>query len=501
MASREPILQVKNMSKNFGPTQALKSVNIDLYPGEVLGLIGENGSGKSTVSSIVAGIQPTTSGEMIFNGKAYQPKDTLDAQKQGIGMIVQEMGTVPDISVAENIFLGEVEKFRKVGLVNKKQLILAADQALKEIGVTFIDPAQNISKLNLEDRKLVEVAKVMKDAPQVLIVDESTTALSQQGRNLLYALIHKMTDAGKAIIFISHDIDELIEQCDRLTVLRDGNLIGSLAKEQFDVNVIKKMMVGRSMDDNYYRKDDDGFDNSTPVLEARNIHTDTLRDISLTLHKGEILGIGGLSQCGMHELGKIMFGDSKLEAGSVVHVATGNKVTSPKTAMKLNIGYVSKDRDKEALILDASISDNIALGGLDRIRMMKCFISPRKRRLYVNKQIKDLQIKCQSAQQYVQFLSGGNKQKVVFGKWVGRGSEILILDCPTRGVDIGVKASMYQLIYAMKQQGKAILIISEELPELIGMSDRLLIMKNGRIAGEFLRSEHMRETDLINYMV
>lgn len=501
MASREPILQVKNMSKNFGPTQALKSVNIDLYPGEVLGLIGENGSGKSTVSSIVAGIQPATSGEMTFNGKEYQPKDALDAQRQGIGMIVQEMGTVPDISVAENIFLGETEKFRKAGFVSRKQLVRAADQALKGIGVTFIDPAQNISKLNLEDRKLVEVAKVMKDAPQVLIVDESTTALSQQGRDLLYALIHKMTADGKAIIFISHDIDELLEQCDRLTVLRDGNLVGSLTKEQFDVNAIKKMMVGRSMDDNYYRTDDSAFDDSMPVLEARNIRTDTLRDISLTLHKGEILGIGGLSQCGMHELGKIMFGDLRAEAGNVVHVPTGNKVTSPKTAMALNIGYVSKDRDKEALILDASISDNIALGGLDRIKTMRCFISPRKRRLYVNKQIKDLQIKCQSAQQYVQFLSGGNKQKVVFGKWVGRGSEILILDCPTRGVDIGVKASMYQLIYAMKQQGKAILIISEELPELIGMSDRLLIMKNGRIAGEFLRSEHMRETDLINYMV
>lgn len=501
MAEREAILSVRGMSKNFGPTQALKCVDLDVFPGEILGLIGENGSGKSTISSIVAGIQPATSGDMIYHHQPYHPRNTLDAERKGIGMIVQEMGTVPNLTVAENIFLGSVEQFRRMGVIQRKKMIQAADAALAKIGASFISASQNINELNMEDRKLVEVAKVMKNNPHILIVDESTTALSQRGRSILYTIMHQMAEENKAVLFISHDMEELLEQCDRLTVLRDGTLIGSLTRSDYDEKVIKQMMVGRSMDGSYYRIDCDGYNEDEPVLEVQNVSADILKDVNLTLHRGEILGIGGLSHCGMHLLGKIIFGDAKAASGRVVHVASGREVTSPKQAMALNIGYVSKDRDKEALILEASIADNIAIGGLDRIKTMRWFISPRKRKTYVRQQIDSLKIKCTSAQQYVQYLSGGNKQKVVFGKWVGRGSEILVLDCPTRGVDIGVKAAMYQLIYDMKKQGKAILIISEELPELIGMSDRLLIFKDGRMTGEFFRSNDLKETEIIDYMV
>lgn len=496
------IVETRQLCKNFGPTIALNHVDLKIYRGQITGLIGENGSGKSTITSILAGMQPATSGEIYYKGELHKVSTMIEGAAKGIGMIVQEQGYVNGISIAQNIFLGEEGRFRKGGVISRSAMNKAAQKALDDIGCSDIDASWIIDQLNIQDRKLVELARVMVNNPDVLVVDETTTALSQRGRDIIYDIMRRMRDEDKCVIFISHDLEELMEICDRMVVLRDGNYIAALDRADFDPNVIKKHMVGREMGEKYYRNDWDGALSDEVVLDVKDVTSGSglLMNFSMQVHKGEILGIGGLSHCGMHELGKVIFGEEKLLTGSVTHVPSGEDITCARQAMKLGLGYVSKDRDKEALVLAASIKDNIASGGLDKINS-GMFIWPGKEKKYVNDQVKSLSIKCASINQNVQFLSGGNKQKVVFGKWIGRDGDILILDCPTRGVDIGVKAAMYQLIEDMKNAGKTIIMISEELAELIGMSDRLLILKDGALAGEFFRSPDLTDSQIIDCMI
>ncbi|MCD8155733.1 MAG: sugar ABC transporter ATP-binding protein [Clostridiales bacterium] len=496
----EPILEMKQITKYFGTTVALKGVDFTVYPGEVRGLIGENGSGKSTISSIAAGMQKASSGEMLFHGKPWEPESMIDALGHGIGMIVQESGTIQGISVAENLFLGETKQFQNAfGLVNRKKMNAAADAALDAIGIADVRGAMPMAAIDFQTRKLVEIAKVVMKNPDILVVDETTTALSQDGRKILYDVVKKFKNNGKSVIFISHDLDEVMEVCDELTVLRDGVMVATLSKKDFDENVVKQYMVGREIQGDYYRSDFDTPVSNEVVLELKDGCAADLNHLSLQLHRGEILGIGGLSHCGMHTLGKVLFGAEPLAQGSVT--AGGTLVKDESTAMSLGIGYVSKDRDTESLNLNASIGDNIAIAGLDQFAVNGHLILRNKEKEYVNRQIENLSIKCFDGEQEVSQLSGGNKQKVVFGKWVGRDSDILILDCPTRGVDIGVKQFMYQMMYRMRMEGKAILLISEELSELIGMSDRVVIMKDGVISGEFARSRDLSDSKVIDYMI
>ncbi len=500
--AQELIFEAKNLTKHFGPTVALNGVDFQVYRGQITGLIGENGSGKSTITSIAAGMQPATSGEMTFLGKAHSPSTMIEGSKLGIGMIVQEQGTVSGITVAENIFAGEESRFRNGPFISKRKMNQEAKKAMEDIGFLGVDPASYIDTLDMQSRKLVEIAKVMYNKPQMLVVDETTTALSQSGREIIYGIMRKMKEENKAVVFISHDLQELIDTCDTLTVLRDGNLITTLDRDQMDEDTIKKYMVGREMKGDYYRADYGTPVSKDIVLEADHITSGSgmLMNFSMKVHKGEILGIGGLSHCGMHELGKVLFGEDKLLTGSITHVPSGEKITNTQTAMKLGFGYVSKNRDTESLVLTATIKDNIISASYDKIAK-GMVMTPGAVKQFVDRQVESLSIKCAGVDQDVQYLSGGNKQKVVFGKWIGRNCEILILDCPTRGVDIGVKAAMYQLIDQMRKEGKTIIMISEELPELIGMSDRLLILKDGGLAGEFMRSETLDENHIIEVMI
>ena len=498
----QPILEMKGIHKRFGSTIALDNVDLTVYPGEIRGLIGENGSGKSTISSIAAGMQKADKGEMLYHGEAWNPGSMIEALSDGIGMIVQESGTIQGISVAENLFLGETKQFHgKLGTVDRKSMNAKADEALEGIGVKNVRGATPMGALDFQTRKLVEIAKVVMKNPEVLVVDETTTALSQEGRDILYALMKKFRDEGKAVLFISHDLDEIMEVCDTLTVLRDGSIIRHFVKAEFEADAIRTSMIGRELKGDYYRSDFIPSHQDGIALEAKNISLgEELQDINLTLHKGEIVGIGGLSHCGMHPLGKILFGAVKPDTGEVV-TGDGTKIVNETVAMKKNIGYVSKDRDVESLALTASIRDNIAIAGMERYAVNNFLILSSKEKVYVDKQIEDLSIKCSDRDQQVSQLSGGNKQKVVFGKWIGRGSEVLILDCPTRGVDIGVKRAMYQLMVQLKKEGKSIVMISEEMPELMGMSDRLIIMKDGRITKEFNRSADLSDAEIIKYMI
>jgi len=497
----QEILRMQGITKRFGSTIALQHVDLTVYAGEIRGLIGENGSGKSTISSIAAGMQKANEGQMFFCGEPWAPKSMIDALEKGIGMIVQESGTIPGISVAENIFLAEIDQFRgRFGYIDRARMNRQADEALDAIGATEIRGAMMLDSLDFQARKLVEIAKVVMKSPKVLVVDETTTALSFEGRQLLYDVMRKYRDEGKAVVFISHDLDEIMEVCSTLTVLRDGNLIRTFQKEEFDPDAIRMSMIGRELKGDYYRSDFTPSAMEDIALKAENITAGDIFGIDLTLHKGEIVGIGGLSHCGMHTLGKVLFGAVKPSEGTVA-TGAGVPITDEVSAMACNIGYVAKDRDVESLSLSASVQDNIAIAGFRQYARNGFLLTQKNERNYVDQQITNLSVKCADRDQSVAQLSGGNKQKVVFAKWIGRGSDVLLLDCPTRGVDIGVKRDMYQLMTEFKKQGKAILIISEELPELIGMSDRLIIMKDGRIAKEFQRSKTLSDADVIRYMI
>ena len=336
--------------------------------------------------------------------------------------------------------------------------------------------------------------------PEVLIIDETSNALTTRGRGILYQNMRAVRDRGGAVLFITHDMNELVEMCDTVTIMRDGVFVKNLAKEEMDTGRMKELMVGREIADNYYRPDSTPDYKDRVVFKAENIFSPELRGVSLELHEGEILGIGGLSESGMHELGRILFGIDPADKGTVTVTSSGDVVTSPDKAIKNAIGYMSKNRDTEALILNYSIADNICLPSLGKLAK-GAFIKPKDEKQLADKWSQELAIKMRGTQQYCSQLSGGNKQKVVLAKWMGNDSQILIMDCPTRGIDIGVKESIYKLMMQFKKEGRSMIMISEELPELLGMSDRVIIMREGIVSHEELRNPEMTEQSVIAHMI
>ena len=380
-------------------------------------------------------------------------------------------------------------------------MIVEAKKALSEIGASYINPNQSVDQISFEDRKLIEVAIALCDQPDILILDETTTALSQKGRDVIYSIIEKMKNEGKTVIFISHDLNELKNLSDNITVLRDGCVVNTLSKDEITIEKMRSLMIGRDLTDHYYRED---FTNPTRdeiVLKAENISLESkLNDISFELRKGEILGIGGLTDCGMHELCKILFGLTKPTDGKLTVYPTGQTIKNAQDAVKHKIAYIPKNREQEAMMLSASIKDNIVLMSYDKLRYGP-FISPSKEKQFAKKQADLLQIKMVSINQFCNFLSGGNKQKVVLSKWIANDSEILIMDCPTRGIDVGVKAAIYKLMEDLTKEGKSIIMVSEELPELLGMSDRIIVLKDGDFSAEFQRGNNWSEEDIIQAMI
>lgn len=521
-------LRTEQLTKHFGEVVAVDHVDMEIYLGEIRGLIGENGSGKSTISSMISGIYSVTSGRIFLGDAEYRPVSPLDARAARISMVVQETGTIDHLTVAENIFLGSEQNFCRFGWFDTEAMIREAQSALQNIGVTDIHAADSIDQYNFEERKIVEIAKALYYDPMLFIVDETTTALSQDGRVKIYEIMKKLKKQGKAVLFISHDLQELMEVCDSLTVLRDGKLTATMEKPEFAEDRIKQTMVGRELKGDFYRSDFDPSCEDRVMLRLKNVSTDVLKNIDLEVHAGEIVGLGGLSGSGIHEIGKVCFGMQPVTAGEACAKAARRLTLKEKArenyaklrgreyaypaemkdypirsvgdALGANIGYISKDRDKETLILESSIADNLNLSALNMLQVFG-FISPNAERKFADRQIDSLRIKCSSRRQLVKELSGGNKQKISFGKWIGNNSKILVFDSPTRGVDIGVKTTMYQLLYDLKKQGYAILIISEELPELIGMSDRICILKNGTITKTFTRSQQLNDSMIIEYMI
>ncbi|MBQ7561491.1 MAG: sugar ABC transporter ATP-binding protein [Synergistaceae bacterium] len=494
------LLEAKHIDKRFGITHAVNNVSLNISAGEIRALIGENGSGKSTFCQMLCGIYTIGGGTFTLDGQVMHIKNQVEANNLGVSIIVQEMGTLSGLTVAENIFLGHEAPFMHYGIKDTRAMIREGQKLLDEYGFKNIRAGAMIDNYNFEDRKLVEIVKATYMKPKILIVDETTTALSRKGRLELYKIINEIREDGRSVIFISHDLGEILLQCDTISILRDGEYIDTVNAKDVNEDDLKRLMVGREIGSAYYRTDYGKEISPEVVISVKDVTVPgQIQDISFDLHRGEILGFGGLSECGMHEVGKAVFGASLDRTGSV-KLSDGTEINDIPSAIKHSIAYASKDRDNESIILNESIRNNIVLPSLDDLAMRK-LLSSRKLNKFAKEHAEKMQTKMQGIHQFISDLSGGNKQKVVLARWIGKGSDILVLDSPTRGIDVKVKQAIYALMQELTAQGKSIIMISEEIPELLGMSDRILIMKDGKINGEFIRSESLSEEDLIAKMV
>ena len=494
-------LQVQNLCKTFGITKAVNDVSFEINKGEVHALIGENGSGKSTLTNMLTGIYTIDSGHFILDGREIHPKNQVEANNEGVSIIVQELGTLSGLTVAENIFLGHEDRFVSHGIKNTNAMNREAQELLNKYGFGRIKAADMVDEYNFEDRKLVEIVKATYFQPKIVVIDETTTALSQEGREELYKQMNRIRSEGNTVIFISHDLPEVLRMSDTITCLRDGVYIGTVKSSEIDEDGLKKLMVGREVTGDYYRADYGEKVSDEVVLSVRDVSVPgQIHNVSFDLHKGEILGFGGLSESGMHEVGKACFGASFDRTGTV-KLADGTEINNIPAAISHNMAYTSKDRDNESVIRNQSIGDNICLPSLSDLTSLPGILSGAKMKAFAKKFAAEMSVKMVDTDQFVSDLSGGNKQKVVLARWIGKDSDILVLDSPTRGIDIKVKQDIYQLMDKMRKNGKSIIMISEELMELIGMCDRILVMKDGTVNGELLRSPDLDEDSLIARMV
>ena len=497
---KEILLKAEHIDKRFGITHAVNDVSLTVAAGEIRGLIGENGSGKSTFSQMLCGIYTLGGGTFTLEGKELHIRNQVEANNAGISIIVQEMGTLSGLTVAENVFLGHEEPFVHHGIKDSRAMNRAAQKLLDEYGFGRIRAGAMIDQYLFEDRKLVEIVKATYMKPKILVIDETTTALSQNGRLELYKIMDAIRADGRSVIFISHDLGEVLTHTDTVSVLRDGEYIDTVRSADVTEDDLKRLMVGREIGSAYYRTDYGTPVSDEVVLQVREVSVPgQIEEISFDLHRGEILGFGGLSECGMHEVGKAIFGASWDRKGAVT-LRDGTEIRDIPTAIAHSVAYASKDRDNESIILNESIRNNVALPSLEDLATHHV-LNGRKLTRFADQYAKQMQTKMQSVKQAVSDLSGGNKQKVVLARWIGKNSDILVLDSPTRGIDVKVKQAIYALMEQLKEQGRSIIMISEEIPELLGMSDRIFVMKDGRINGEFFRSPDLNEEDLIAKMV
>lgn len=496
------ILEIKGLYKYFGSTCANKNVDFTLKRGEVRGLAGENGSGKSTLLSQISGIYLKDAGEMKLNGETYEPKNPFDATKHKIGIVVQELGVLSTLPAGVNVFAGRLNQFSRFGIINMKKVYEEAEKQFEKWGLMNVPLKKMCNNMQIETRKMIELARALSINPEILILDEVTQSLSQNNREMLYKLIEKMKAEGKTVVIITHDLEEMIDICDQITVLRDGEIIGTKECTNLDPNELKRMMVGREISCEYYREDNAPDFEDEIILKVENLSVPHgIADVSFEVHKGEILGFCGLSDSGIHTVGKAVYGLEHVKTGKVTLCNRNLEVKNGQIALQNGMAYVPKDRDGEALMMRDSIVNNFVYPSIVQLKGKAGFLSPKKLNEVAKKGVDEFQVKCHGTKQKMEDLSGGNKQKVNLGRWLLKDLDVLVLDCPTRGVDIGVKAYIYKLMREAKKQGLAIILISDELAEILGMSDRVIIMRDGMMRGEFERGENFTQEKLIEVMV
>ena len=485
--AHDPILEMRNISKAFAGVQALKEVSFACQPGAVHALVGENGAGKSTLMKILAGAYQPDSGEIVYRGQHYSQMTTREAQANGIAIIHQELNLLPYMTVAENIFLGR-EPLTGLGLVDTRRMNADADALLRRLGVVM-DVRQQVGELTVARQQMVEIAKALSQQVQLIVMDEPSAILAGHELEMLFEIIASLVQQDVTVIYISHRLDEVFQIAARVTVMKDGRVVGTKEIGELTRPELVQMMVGRSLDEVFPKA---VAARGAPVLVAERLTNATVRDASLTLYAGEILGVAGMVGSGRTELARALFGADPLQAGTLHLNGQRVRFSGPVDAVKHGVALVPEDRKTQGLFMELPIRANLTLTILDRITRALT-IQKRLETDAVQQARQDMSIVMASDSQEVQFLSGGNQQKVVLAKWLATEPAVVILDEPTRGIDVGAKFEIYQLMRRLTERGVAILMISSELPEILGMSDRIVVMHDGALVGEFARADATEE--------
>lgn len=485
-------IEMKAIDKSFGGNKVLKNAEFFLKEGEVHALMGENGAGKSTLMKILTGVYTKDRGVVLVDGREVNYSHPKEAEKEGIVFIHQELNVLYDLTVEQNLFLGKELKDR-LGICKQKKMSAEAKEILARLSVT-IDPGVVMSKLSVGQQQMIEIAKALMADAKVIIMDEPTAALTQRESEALFKVIKSLRKKGVSIVYISHRMEEIFELCDRITVLRDGSYIGTNDISRTDMNDIVRMMIGREIGERYPSR---SAKIGETVLSVENLTKEGLfQDASFSVRAGEILGISGLMGAGRTEIMHTIFGDYHADRGKISIAGREVKIKSPEEAMKHGIGFITEDRKTEGLMLEESIRKNISIANLKRISD-KSVINYKQEKELIENGIEKLQIRCTGTEHTCDKLSGGNQQKVVFAKWMFTEPKILILDEPTRGVDIGAKKEIYTIINQLVEKGVAVIMVSSELPEILGMSDRIMIVREGEIRGIYEKEDTNQENIMI----
>ena len=484
------LLKLEGISKSFPGVRALDNVHLEVRRGEAHALLGENGAGKSTLMKILSGAYRRDSGEMYWDGEPIVIHNPREAQERGIGIIYQEFNLVPQLSIAENVWISR-EPFRNktLQLIDWKAMRGQTQALLDELHLP-LDPKRPVAGLGVAQQQMVEIAKALSLDAKLLIMDEPTSALSDTEIGQLFALIRRLKARGVAVVFISHHLDEVFEICDRGTVLRDGEYIDTVELSQVTKEDLIRMMVGRNLEQQYPKM---ATQRGEEALRVEGLsRAGELHDISFTAYTGEILGIAGLVGAGRTELMRAVFGADPIDSGRVFVFGKQVDVKSPQAAIREGVGLLPEDRKQQGLVLMLSVLHNMSMASLDKLTS-NAFLRLGDERKQAQNFVQRLRIMTPSVDQQVQYLSGGNQQKVVLAKWLASRSKVLIFDEPTRGIDVGAKVEVYNLMNNLVQNGVAVIMVSSEMPELLGMSDRIIVMREGRIEAELSREEATEE--------
>jgi len=485
-----PFVEMRRIVKHFPGVLALKGVDLDVRPAEVHVLLGENGAGKSTLIKVLSGVYPADSGEICFEGKPVHIRSPHDSQKLGVSTIYQEFNLVPEMSVAENIFLGREPLLnRQLGILDRKGLLVQAREVLSKFDI-HVPPETVVKRLGVAEQQMVEIAKALSLNAKVIVMDEPTAVLTSREIDHLFKMIQDFKQRGISIVYISHRLEEVKRIGDRATVLRDGNVVGTVQVANTPIDELIRMMVGRDLKDKFPKS---RVEPGEEILRVENLRRKgVLHGVSFHLRRGEILGVAGLVGSKRTEMARAIFGADKFDSGEITVRGKRAEIKSPSQAIRAGVALVPEDRKRHGILPSMSVKHNVTLSMLKRFARVG-FLNLAKEKEAAQGHADSLRIATPNLDRWVMFLSGGNQQKAVIAKWLGTEADIFLFDEPTRGIDVGAKVEVYQLMGELVKRGAAILMISSELPEILGMSDRVIVMHEGRIAGEFTREEATQE--------
>lgn len=488
----ETILNLQNIDKNFGGIHALKGVNFTLEKGEVHALLGENGAGKSTLIKILTGVHKADGGQILLHGKEITVQDPIDARKKGIAAIYQELSLIESLTVAENIFLGNEPVKTPLGICDREKLYRESDRYLENFHIA-IDSRKKISELGMGQKRIVEIVKALAINAEILLLDEPTTGMSKAEIDILFQIMGTLKEKKVTMIYISHYLDEVFRVCDRATVFRDGKSVAVYQVKETDMNTLIKAMIGKEIkagDKKEHRNLEDG----RTLLELKEYKTDMMKEpVSFAVREGEILGITGIVGAGKSEIAHSIFGNAKRESGQLIHQGELVNLKTPADTKKCKMAFVPEDRKSQGLFLEDTVADNIILVGIEKIQTAFKTLSQSKKAAAAYEMGSKLKLQPLKTDLKAKNLSGGNQQKVVIGKWLSNEPEIILMDEPTRGIDVGAKSEIYQLITDLAAQKKGLIIFSSEFEELISLCDRILVLYKGKITGEVLAEDATNE--------